>query len=135
MKTRSHVIALFAAALTILICAPSAPLAAQELPDTFQNLQLFDPEISKDELKTAMKGFTASLGVKCSFCHTIDEYHLDDNENKVIARKMMKLVGHMRSNVATYFKEDTAMELITCATCHQGESEIEAWSPEEEDWP
>jgi mono/diheme cytochrome c family protein len=135
MKMRSLVIALFAVVVSIPLCAPSAPLAAQELPDTFQNLQLFDPEISKDDLKTAMKGFTAALGVKCSFCHTIDEYHLDDNENKVIARKMMKLVGHMRANAATYFKEGTAMELISCATCHQGEAEIEAWSPGEEDWP
>ena len=132
---RSLSIQIFALVFAVLMLSPSAPVAAQEMPDSFQNLQIFDPEISKDDLKAAMKGFTASLGVKCSFCHVIDDYDNDEKEHKLIARKMIKLVGHMRANAETYFKEGTEVELISCATCHRGEAEIEAWAPEDEDWP
>jgi len=119
----------------VLFSIAAGPVAAQEMPDTFQNLQIFDPEISKDDLKAAMKGFTAALGVKCTYCHILDEYDKDDKEHKLVARKMIKLVGFMRQNADTYFKAETETELISCATCHRGEAEIEAWSPDDEDWP
>lgn len=130
---RTTLLLLLAIALVSLVPWSSD---AQELPDKFQNLQVLDPEISKDDLKNVMEKFTAALGVKCSFCHTIDEYHLDDNKHKPMARDMIKLVIHMRSNAEMYFPEETEMDKVGCAMCHQGEAEIEEWSPEDdEDWP
>ncbi len=112
-------------------------LAAQEMPDEFENLMLLDEDISKDDLKGIMKGFTEQLGVKCSHCHVLDEYDKDDNEHKIVARQMIRLVGHMRTNASEYFKEGTEENQIGCWTCHRGEAEIDGFFPEEEDedWP
>ena len=106
-----------------------------EVPDTFQNLQLLPADITKAELKGIMNGFTEQLGVKCTFCHTLDEYHLDDNKHKVIARDMIRLVENLRENVGTYFPKDTEPGKIACWTCHRGEAEIEPFEPDEgDDW-
>jgi len=121
-------------ATTLAITTAVAPqLGAQDIPDEFQNLQLLDENISKEELKTIMTGFTEQLGVKCTFCHELGEYQLDDKEHKQVARKMVTLVGHMRENLDLYFSDEVAADEVTCWTCHRGEAEIEGYVPEEED--
>ncbi len=129
-----------------LFLLPAVPTTG-DMPDEFQNLQIFDPEISKDELKTIMRGFTEQLDVKCSFCHTIDEYHKDDNEHKVVTRDMIRLVGYLRENRDTYFPkeeeegekeemvEEIEPEVLTCWMCHRGSAEVETFTPDEgDDW-
>ena len=113
---------------------------AQEIPDEFTNLQVLPEEVSKDELKEIMTGFTEQLGVKCTFCHVVGEYHRDDNDDKrhkLVARQMIGLVEHMRQNQDLYFKKGTELNQIGCWTCHRGEAEIDGFFPEEEDeeWP
>ena len=75
-----------------------------------------------------MKGFTEQLGVKCSHCHVLDEYDKDDNEHKIVARQMIRLVQFMRDNTLEYFKEGTKTNQIGCWTCHRGEAEIDGSS-------
>ena len=122
-----------------------APPSAGDMPDEFQNLQLLDPEISKDDLKTIMKGFTKQLDVKCDFCHIIDEYHKDDNKHKRIARDMIRLVGYLRQNRDAYFPqeeeeekeeemvEEPEAEVLTCWLCHRGSAEVEVFMPDGDD--
>ncbi len=106
-----------------------------DMPDTFQNLKVLPGDISKDELKAIMNGFTEQLDVKCTFCHTLDEYHLDDNKHKVITREMIQLVGHLREQIesGTYFPEDTEPDKVGCWTCHRGSAEIESFVPPDDD--
>ena len=129
----------FVLILGVFIAWSTAPKStfAQELPDEFQNLKILDPDISKDALKEIMTGFTEQLGVKCTHCHVLGEYHKDDNKHKDAARKMINLVQYMRENAATYFKKDVEPNQIACWTCHRGEAEVEGYFPEEEDedWP
>ena len=126
-----------------LLLLPAALLVtpggvAADMPDTFQNLQVLPEDISKDELKAVMRGFTEQLDVKCSFCHVIDEYHLDDNKHKRIARDMIRLVQHLRDDRDEWFpkpKEDEQdkPEVLTCWMCHRGSAEVEPFTPDEED--
>lgn len=109
--------------------------ASADMPDTFQNLQVLPEDISKDELKEVMNGFTEMLDVKCSYCHIVDEYHKDDKDHKKITRDMIRLVQHLRDSIGTYFPEDTEPDTITCWTCHRGSSEVERFEPGDgEDW-
>jgi len=108
-------------------------LVAQDIPDEFENLMLLDENISKDDLKATMKGFTEQLGVKCTFCHDLDSYASDEKEHKRIARGMIRLVQHMQENTLEYFKEGTEPNQTGCWTCHRGEAEIEGFAPEDED--
>lgn len=121
--------------MVMALAAAGAALPAQDLPDEFVNLQVLDPDISKEELKATMKGFTNGLGVKCTFCHTLDEYDKDDNEHKQMARDMIRLVDMLRENLHTYFPEETKEDKITCWTCHRGEAEVPEWEPvADDDW-
>ena len=109
--------------------------ASADMPDTFKNLQILDKDISKDELKKIMNGFTEVLDVKCSFCHIPDQYHKDDKGHKGIARDMMMLVDNLRGEIGTYFPKNTEPDVIGCWMCHRGSAEIESYEPEEEeDW-
>lgn len=121
--------------IAVALFALGHRLSAQDLPDEFVNLQVLDPDISKEDLKATMKGFTAELGVKCTFCHTLDEYDKDDNDHKLVAREMIRLVAKLRQDLDTYFPKEAKPEQISCWTCHRGEAEIPEYEPvEDDDW-
>ena len=65
-----------------------------------------------------MNYFNASLGVRCNFCHTMKDGHLDfvndEHEHKGIARQMIKMVQDTNKNSFAGKNE------IACFTCHQG---------------
>lgn len=103
--------------------------AAQAFPKEFKNLQVFDKKIAPDELKRTMTGFTEQLGVKCVFCHNLDNYPSDEKKKKTDARKMIQLIQFMRANKLKYFKEDVTNDLIACGTCHRGREEPEVFVP------
>ena len=140
MRQRTWTIGAVAATLVIALVPMGrmggllAQQAAQESEEGFQNLQILDPNITKDELKPIMDGFTEMLGVNCTHCHILDEYNKDDLEHKVAARKMIRLVGYLRQNISTYYKADLDPETITCWTCHRGEAEPKPLTPEDDDW-
>ena len=130
-------LALWLLIVPALLLMPRPDVAA-DMPETFQNLQVLPEDIAKDELKVVMRGFTEQLDVKCSFCHTIDEYHLDDNKHKRIARDMIRLVQHLRADRDEWFpkpkeEEQDKPETLTCWMCHRGSAEVEPFVPDEED--
>lgn len=115
-------------ALAAALAAPGA-VRAQKIEWPPKNLQVLDKNITKEQLKKTMDGFTEQLGVKCSFCHVLDHYEKDDSEHKRSARKMISLVRYMRANKARYFKEGVREDEIACGTCHRGNSEPEEFVP------
>ncbi len=121
----------------VLLSIPTAGLLnAQDMPAEFTNLQVFDPEIEVEELKEIMNGFTDQLGVKCTFCHILNEYEKDeieDNTHKIQARRMIRLTQYLNENAGLYFEEDVDLELLTCGTCHRGEAEVEVFSADDDD--
>ncbi len=110
-----------------------AELVSQELPEEFQNLQVLDKNITADELRAVMETFTAQLGVKCTQCHILDEYHKDDREHKQKARKMLQLLDYLRQNAESYFGPEMDPEKLSCWTCHRGQVEVTAFTPEDDD--
>ncbi len=71
-----------------------------------------------NETKTYMKTVAKGLGVKCIFCHNLDDFSLD-TDHKKIARNMMKMTKTLNED---YFSWKDARQ-IECWTCHQGEKE------------
>lgn len=110
----------------------------------WQNLEILPQDISKDGLDSIMDHFTASLGVKCGFCHVKNieldkmEFAKDDKPEKHIARKMMLMAIDINRNHFQAIEEEmdgvekdsTAkisedpveymLQYVTCYTCHQG---------------
>jgi hypothetical protein len=128
-------------------------------PPMFKNLKILPKDISKDGLDSVMHHFTASLGVKCNYCHVRMEaerkmdFASDAKPEKLIARKMMLMSIGINT---TYFKEieeemskkkdfDSTAERITidgdsvknmlsyvtCFTCHHGDPHPQTKPPME----
>lgn len=113
--------------VALVLAAPA--LQAQKIAWPPKNLQVLDKNITQEQLKSTMEGFTEQLGVKCTHCHILDQYEKDDLEHKREARKMVQLVQFMRANKARYFKDGVKEELISCGTCHRGKDEPEEFVP------
>ena len=91
----------------------------QEKP---KNLQVLDFESVRD-LKKYMKTIQKNLGVKCTFCHDINDKSID-TEHKIIAREMMKMQIDLNKSFFaqigdSLLKHENTLQ-ISCWTCHQG---------------
>lgn len=70
------------------------------------------------ETKKFMKQMSKDLGVKCKFCHNLDDFSLE-TDHKKIGRHMIKMTMNINEK---YFNWDKARN-VTCWTCHQGQKE------------
>lgn len=117
----------------------------------WKNLQILPKDISEDGLDSVMHHFTASLGVKCNYCHVRNEetrkmeFAKDDKPEKQIARKMMLMAIDINRNHFEQIEEsmdsgkmaapkDTAavtymLKYVTCYTCHHGDPHPENKPP------
>ena len=91
----------------------------QEKP---KNLQVLDFESVRD-LKKYMKTIQKNLGVKCTFCHDINDKSID-TAHKIIAREMMKMQIDLNKRFFaqigdSLLKHENTLQ-ISCWTCHRG---------------
>jgi hypothetical protein len=102
----------------LLMVLLALPLFAQDQPKggarpAPKNLQLIKPE----EIRDMMRSFTVALGGKCDMCHVKGDFASDDNEHKVIARKMIVMTREING------KFPDGKTHVTCYTCHRGDHE------------
>ena len=98
---------------------------------TFENAKVLDIE-SRSEMKKYMKSISKDLGVKCSYCHDMDDKSLD-NPVKDIAREMIILTRQINSYLNDINKNDEEKSVVsvTCWTCHKGHPEVEEERPKD----
>ena len=101
------------------------------MQDTPKNLQVLDFE-SERELKKYMKIIGKDLGVKCSFCHDLNDKSID-TEHKLIAREMMKMQNNLNKQYFamigdSLLKHENTLQ-ISCWTCHRGTKEPQLVRP------
>jgi hypothetical protein len=117
--------------------ATTPPAAAR--PTNFKNLQVFPPDIPREQLIEIMKSFTRSLGVRCEFCHVVTkteprqefDFPSDAKEHKVVARTMIRMVQDINGKWLMQLPDEEDRpkpgELkVTCWTCHRGHEEPES---------
>ena len=90
---------------------------------TPKNLKVLDFTSTKD-VKKYMKMISKDLGVKCKYCHDMNDKSID-TEHKNIARFMMTMVQTQNDSVLNY--EGAAQ--IYCWTCHRGSTAPELVRP------
>jgi len=73
-----------------------------------------------------MRGFNASLGVMCTYCHVQGDFPSDDNPKKDIGRAMLRMVGDINGRFPD------GKQHVGCWTCHRGKAapEINPPTPE-----
>jgi hypothetical protein len=131
-KRKLNLLLFFAACIFVSIAAtkPSASLTPKKVSENdtgiFKNLKVLPKDISKDSLDHVMHTFTASLGVKCNFCHAFNngkmDFASDEKEEKNIARYMMNMTAGINK---TYFNSENStmpdtINIVRCFTCHRG---------------
>ena len=106
-------------------------LVSVAFSSTFENVKVLNIE-SRSEMKKYMKSISKDLGVKCSYCHDMDDKSLD-NPVKDIAREMIILTRQINSylNDINKNEEEKSVVSVTCWTCHKGHPHVEEERPKE----
>lgn len=98
-------------------------------PENMKNLKVLPKSTTTDELRATMFRFSDALGVNCVHCHVAEnwrdfstyDFTSDDNENKINARTMMRMVKEINKKQLTKLtSHDAATASVSCATCHSG---------------
>ena len=87
-----------------------------------KNLHVLDFDSERD-LKKYMKAVGKDLGVKCTFCHDLNDKSLD-TDHKLIAREMMRMQQDLNKQFFmqigdSLLKHENILK-ISCWTCHRG---------------
>lgn len=90
---------------------PSQPTAAQQ----FKNIQVLK-KLPASKLIPFMREISASLGVRCDFCHVMGAFQKDTKPTKRIARQMIQMVQFLNA------KEKVLHGHATCYMCHHGKA-------------
>jgi hypothetical protein len=103
-----------------------SPFVADKKPagEVYKNIKIFQ-QVPAPALERIMTGFTRWLGVECSFCHVEGQWASDENEHKLMARKMFG----MRADINQRFFEGE--NRVGCWTCHRGAKEPDTKPPKQ----
>ncbi len=108
----------------------------------YKNLKVLPKDITKPQLDSVMKHFTAALSVKCNFCHVKTEdgskwdFPSDASKHKLVAREMMKMTNKINKkffDVAGGGKDMNVVPMVTCYTCHGGKKHPSVFPPAKEE--
>jgi len=111
---RTSLISLLVLVLSAAIAVSPVKTEPHAQTGKLKNIKVLT-DLSETELNTEMQNWVKALGVRCSFCHQLNDYAADDNEHKDIARKMATMVRSVNSQ---FFQ--SAERKVRCVVCHRG---------------
>jgi hypothetical protein len=139
---KSFLVTLTLVCLVALSCAVAMKSSGPANPD-YKNLKVLPKDITHEQMDSVMHHFTASLGVRCNFCHVRNQqanewnWASDDNKHKLVAREMMTMTNELNKK---YFNLTgsaaltiTTPLMVTCYTCHQGATDPVVNPPKQEE--
>lgn len=109
---RSPLVALALAGIPFALASQQTPQTEPTCEQVFKNIKSFKGVPAKD-LIPAMEFMSASLKVKCTFCHEKDDYAAE-TQGKETGRDMITLQRDINSK---YFNNRLS---VTCMSCHYG---------------
>ena len=116
--------------LTMLFIVSSLGFMQNKL----KNLQVLEFDSERD-LKKYMKTVSKDLGVKCKFCHDLNDKSID-TDHKKIAREMMRMQMDLNKSFFALLGDSLHMHeemtQISCWTCHRGTKEPQTVRPKEQ---
>ncbi len=96
----------------------------EKLPagEVFKNIQNFK-QVPAGRLLAIMKfGYSRSLGVNCTHCHTPENWASEAKQTKQIARDMHVMSGKINGDLLKNMKSlGERRAVINCTTCHRGQ--------------
>lgn len=107
----------------------------------YKNLKVLPKNITHEQMDSVMHYFTASLNVKCNFCHVRNEekkewdWASDENKHKLVARDMMRMTNKINDKYFDLTGSKRTLNtplMVTCYTCHNGRKEPLTRAPQAE---
>jgi tetratricopeptide (TPR) repeat protein len=128
MPSRSRLFLPSLVALGVLAAAALARAQEWTWPEKPVNLKVLPKEFTGKRLSPIMRGFTRSLGVRCTYCHVGEEgkplstydFASDQNPNKDRAREMYRMLGDISDHLKKIPPSGDKRVNMWCHTCHQG---------------
>jgi photosynthetic reaction center cytochrome c subunit len=77
------------------------------------------------QFQEEMNFMVQALGVSCNTCHVRGNFASEDNDKKLIARRMLEMTKAMNTQFFPGYKPkegESVLGKVTCYTCHKGES-------------
>ena len=77
------------------------------------------------QFQEEMNFMVQALGVSCNTCHVRGNFASEDNEKKLIARRMLEMTRAINTQFFPDYKPkegESVLGKVTCYTCHKGES-------------
>jgi hypothetical protein len=100
--------------------------------EVFKNIQvpLFQKLPAKYFLGAMEFLFSKSIGVDCRHCHVAGQWEKEDKPTKQIGREMYALMLSIDEDLKKIGNLKSANPVVTCYTCHRGQSKPEIELPE-----
>jgi hypothetical protein len=98
----------------------------------YKNLKILPKDITEKQMDSVMHHYTASLNVKCNFCHVKrageehPDFASDENKHKLRTREMMEMTNKINEKWFDLTGGKMTIEsplMVTCYTCHHGSKE------------
>lgn len=136
---KTLLICLAFAAMVAVSCAVTQMKSSGPANPQYKNLTVLPKDITKEQMDSVMHHYTASLNVKCNFCHTFNQekkemdWASDANKHKLISRQMEIMTRDI--NKRNFNHTGGAITLssqlaVTCYTCHNGAKEPAIKAPQ-----
>jgi photosynthetic reaction center cytochrome c subunit len=93
-------------------------------PMKYKNVKVLK-NLPPEQMIPAMRKISASLGVRCDFCHVEREFDRDDKQEKRTARAMLIMTQNLNAH------EKIVDRKATCYMCHHGHAQPETQAPEQ----
>lgn len=122
MKKLFGLILVFAIAGSIVLIA-----VAEQAGPQLKNVQVLKDKSYSEVMQIMASSVVPGLGFKCTACHDMKDLSSDAKEEKVVARKMLKMVQEMNMK---YFTDEKSNK-VTCYMCHRGKEKPIAAASEE----
>ena len=133
-----------AGAISVIGLSAAASLPQQREEPKLVNLKVFPKNVPYRVLDHAMDEWSASLGVRCNFCHARNDqtgkmdFASDAKPEKEAARHMFLMTAKINKKYFEAKKDTLGMVMFTgvnCNTCHHGAVHPEIKLPEEHKGP
>lgn len=126
-------------AFAVLVAFSCAVTKSAGTSSLYKNLKVLPQDISAKQIDSVMHHYTASLNVKCNFCHvrTADnkewDWASDANKHKLVAREMITMTNEINAKYLNHTGSPitlTSQLAVTCYTCHNGAKEPATKAPQ-----
>ena len=135
---RTFLVTLAFVGLVAISCAVTNQAASTN--SQYKNLKILPNDITKEQMDSVMHHYTASLNVKCNFCHVRNEetkewdWASDGNKHKLITRQMMTMTNEINKKNFNHTGAPitlTSQLAVTCYTCHHGAKDPAIKAPQQ----